>query len=100
MTKQPKAKQRAMRGLLQPAQAILDTMRTGVTQTDTDGMILYANPAVAEMYGYEIGELVGCNLSLFHTSEQCWQPTTSIDRNVYSGGSERRSIDAGRRPLR
>ena len=62
MTKQPKAKQPAillqpvMRGLLQPAQAMLDTMQMGVTQTDADGTILYANPAVAEMHGY--GDLV------------------------------------------
>ena len=54
-----------MRGLLQPAQAILDTMQVGVTQTDADGTILYANPAVAEMHGYGVEDLVGRNLSLF-----------------------------------
>ena len=76
MTKQPKTKQPAIllqpvvRDLLQPAQAMLDTMQMGVTQTDADGTILYANPAVAEMHGYGIDDLVGNNLSLFGTSDE------------------------------
>ena len=77
-----------MRGLLQPAQAILDTMQIGVTQTDADGTILYANPAVAEMYGYEVGELVGCNLSLFDASGEGAEPTASWSEDSTSWASE------------
>jgi diguanylate cyclase (GGDEF)-like protein/PAS domain S-box-containing protein len=88
MTNQPKAKQRAMRGLLQPAQAILDTMQTGVTQSDADGTILYANPAVAEMYGYGVGELVGCNLSLFDASGEGEAPTAGWSEGATSWASE------------
>jgi PAS domain S-box-containing protein len=58
----------AATGLSQQAQAMLDTMQLGVTQAKPDGEILYANPAVAEMHGYEVDELVGKDLSLFEAS--------------------------------
>ena len=58
----------AATGLSQQAQAMLDTMQRGVTQAKPDGEILYANPAVAEMHGYEVDELVGKDLSLFEAS--------------------------------
>ena len=69
MTKKPIANARASRSLPQPAQAMLDTMQLGVTQANADGVILYANPAVAEMHGYAVDELVGSNVSLFPASE-------------------------------
>ena len=47
---------------------MLDTMQLGVIQANSDGEILYANPAVAEMHGYGVDELVGGNLSLFEAS--------------------------------
>ena len=48
---------------------MLDTMQLGVTQASADGEILYANPAVWEMHGYTVAELVGSNLSLFPASQ-------------------------------
>ena len=94
MTKHPKAKQPAillqpvMRGLLQPAQAMLDTMQMGVTQTDADGTILYANPAVAEMHGYGIDDLVGGNLSLFSASDEGEATTARWSEQLTSWSSE------------
>ena len=69
MTKKPIANAGAAQSLPRPAQAMLDTMRIGVTQANADGEILYANPAVAEMHGYAVEELVGGNVSLFPASE-------------------------------
>ena len=69
MTKKPIANARASQSLPQPAQAVLDTMQLGVTQANAEGEIIYANPAVAEMHGYSIDELVGSNVSLFPASE-------------------------------
>ena len=69
MTAKPIAKEGATKRLPQPAQAMLDTMQLGVTQASADGEILYANPAVAEMHGYTVAELVGSNLSLFPASQ-------------------------------
>ena len=68
MTKNPNTKTRVTQSLPQRAQAILDTMPLGVTQANADGEILYANPAVAEMHGYGIDELVGSNLSIFEAT--------------------------------
>ena len=68
MTKRPNDKAQATQSLPRPAQAMLDTMQLGVIQANSDGEILYANPAVAEMHGYGVDELVGNNLSLFEAS--------------------------------
>ena len=68
MTKKPNAKTRVTQNLPRRAQAILDTMPLGVTQATAHGEILYANPAVAEMHGYGVDELVGSNLSIFEAT--------------------------------
>lgn len=36
----------------------VETMQLGVTTTDTEGMILYTNPAEASMHGYSVEELL------------------------------------------
>ncbi len=88
MTEQLKAK-RSMRGLLEPAQAILDTMQIGVTQADADGTILYANPAVAEMHGYGIDDLVGRNLRFLDASGANQEMTAQWSEELTSWASER-----------
>lgn len=65
MTKKPSPETEASPNLPKPARTILDTMQLGVTHATEDGEILYANPAVAEMHGYGVDELVGSNLSVF-----------------------------------
>ena len=70
MTKKPNAKAQATQSLPRRAQAILDTMQLGVTHANPDGEILYANPAVAQMHGYGVDELVGSNLSIFGASRE------------------------------
>lgn len=42
----------------------------GVAVTDLDGNLRYVNPAFAEIHGYTPEELIGKNLSIFHTAEQ------------------------------
>jgi PAS domain S-box-containing protein len=37
---------------------VLESMTEGVTLSDDDGFILYTNPALDEMFGYERGELI------------------------------------------
>ena len=36
----------------------VETMQLGVTTTDTQGMVLYTNPAEASMHGYSVEELL------------------------------------------
>ena len=43
----------------------VETTQLGITLTDTDGKILYANPAQARMYGCRPGELIGQPASIF-----------------------------------
>ena len=68
---------------------MLDTMQLGVTQASADGEILYANPAVAEMHGYTVAELVGSNVSLFPASEGDEPTIDSWSNEQTSQASER-----------
>ena len=45
------------------------TMQLGVTVTDLDGTIVYANPADAVMHGYEPDELVGLDVRVLAPNE-------------------------------
>ena len=89
MTVEPNANERATGSLSELAQGMLDNMQIGVIQTDADGEILYANPAVAAMHGYVVAELVGGNLSLFEESVEVEPSTDSWPRGSTSWASER-----------
>jgi len=43
----------------------VETLRLGVTITDTNGKIIYTNPSDAEMHGYKVQELIGKNVKIF-----------------------------------
>ena len=43
----------------------VETMQLGVTVTDTNGRILYTNPADARMHGYSVEELIGQDVRVF-----------------------------------
>ena len=47
------------------AKKAFETMRLGVTLTDTDRRIIYTNPADAAMHGYEVSELLGKDVRMF-----------------------------------
>jgi diguanylate cyclase (GGDEF)-like protein/PAS domain S-box-containing protein len=51
-------------GLRQLYQAVL-TMQIGVTISDRDGTIVFANPAVAAMHGYALEEVIGADARIF-----------------------------------
>jgi len=48
----------------------VETMQVGVTITDTEGRILYTNPAEARMHGYTVDELRGRHARLFAPPER------------------------------
>jgi diguanylate cyclase (GGDEF)-like protein/PAS domain S-box-containing protein len=48
----------------------VETMQIGVTITDTEGRILYTNPAEARMHGYTVDELRGRHARLFAPPER------------------------------
>lgn len=56
----------------------VETVQIGVTITDTEGRILYTNPAEARMHGYTVEDLIGKNVRTFAAPDQL-QPM-SYDR--------------------
>src|SRR5262245_25025860 len=44
-------------------QTLLDSMNEGVSLSNEEGTIIYANPAADRLFGYEPGELIGKNVS-------------------------------------
>lgn len=51
----------------------VETMQLGVTITDTQGKILYTNPAEAKMHGYTVEELLGKEVRILAPQER-WDP--------------------------
>ncbi len=47
----------------------IETIPIGVTISDSDGRIIFANKAEAEIHGYELGELIGQDVSIFVAPE-------------------------------
>ena len=50
--------------LLRNLRKAIDTVEVGVTITDTNGKIIYTNPADARMHGYAVEELIGKHASI------------------------------------
>jgi len=46
-------------------QKAVETTQLGVTVTDTDGKIVYVNPAEAEMHGWTVDDLIGKDVRIF-----------------------------------
>ena len=55
---------------LRRLQKAVETTQLGVTVTDLDGVIIYVNPAEAEMHGWEVDELVGHDARIFAADRQ------------------------------
>ena len=89
-------RQRTEEQLLQLQMAV-ETMQFGVTITDLDGMILYTNPAEAEMYGYRREELLGKSIHSLSPPEsrkplslkqiKAWKGLTREDEGLRKDGS-------------
>lgn len=66
------AKRHTEKTLARLAKAV-DTIKLGVTITDTKGRIVYTNPAEAQMHGYEVHELIGKDARIF-APHALWDP--------------------------
>ena len=49
---------------------VADEAGYGVAMSDLEGRLTYVNEPFARMHGYEVGELIGRHLSVFHSKEQ------------------------------
>lgn len=70
-------KRRRAERTLRILEKAVETMSLGVTVTDLDGRILYANPADARMHGWDVDDLLGKNASLYSAAGQ--PPTENSD---------------------
>lgn len=48
------------------SRTLLDNMAEGVTLARDDGVIVFANRAEEEMFGYSVGELVGVHFGILN----------------------------------
>lgn len=55
---------------LRKFKTVADRAGYGVAMSDLQGNLIYSNKPFAQMHGYEISELIGRNLSIFHSEEQ------------------------------
>lgn len=67
------------------AQAVLDSAGEGIFFTDPDGVILYANPAMAHQSGYSSDELQGKNLELWQVEEDAVGAYREMWTAIYTG---------------
>ncbi len=67
-------------------QSVMEQIGDGIALADLAGNILYANPAWAKMHGYELDEIIGKSLSIFHTREQLEQDVVPFNEKVMATG--------------
>lgn len=58
----------------------------GLAIADLAGVIQFANPAWAKMHGYTVEEIVGRNLSMFHTEEQLREEVEPVNEQAATTG--------------
>lgn len=55
---------------LEMLKVAVDSLPIGITFSDVEGLIVYSNPAEAQMHGYEVCELIGKEARKFSTSDR------------------------------
>ena len=72
-----------LRKLAQQLRAVVDTAADGVLLFDAAGAILMLNPACERMFGYALGEMMGCNIESLMPSPWSaahdWPPTDRLE---------------------
>ncbi len=80
-------------GLLgQLAPALLESLAEGVLVTGPDGAIVYTNPALEQMFGYEPGELLGREVEVL--VPESLADTHARRRQAYVADPRRRALNA------
>ncbi|SCY63597.1 response regulator [Desulfoluna spongiiphila] len=73
--------------------AAMEQSVDGIAVADLAGVVEFVNPSWAKMHGYRAEELVGVNLSSFHTRDQVEGPLRDFLRKVTRYGSCEGEID-------
>ncbi len=64
----------------------LESSREGVCLTDMSGVITYVNPMMTVLTGYQPGELLGKDLSIFYPEDFSGEEVRAIARATLAGG--------------
>ena len=64
---------------------MLDALDVGVIVTDTDGVVVYANPAAEKMYGHPLSALLGANVKELLVAETDRPQADDIMQQVVGG---------------
>lgn len=83
----------AMRMLERAVEQSID----GIAVADLDGNMQFINEAWARMHGYEVFELLGYDLNIFHTPEQMKEQVLPLVETVREIGSHEAEIEHRRR---
>lgn len=83
----------AMRMLERAVEQSID----GIAVADLEGNMQFINEAWARMHGYEVFELLGYDLNIFHTSEQMTSQVLPLVEKVRAKGSHEAEIEHRRR---
>jgi PAS domain S-box-containing protein len=79
-------RKRAEEALLSLERSI-DQSIGGIARADMNGKIVFANKAWARMHGYEVNEIIGKPLSIFHTQKQMESEVNPFNQNVLEYGA-------------
>jgi PAS domain S-box-containing protein len=71
--------------LIQLQSTALDSAATGVFITDNKGMIIWANPAVSEITGYALEEIIGKTPEMFSSDQQAKDDSKKVS-DLFSKG--------------
>lgn len=76
---------------------ITDQANYGAAIALPDGTLIYCNEIMAEMHGWEIPELIGKNLSVFHNEKQMVRVMAELEKMEKFGGFEIAEVDHTRK---
>jgi PAS domain S-box-containing protein len=83
--------------MLQLLRLAMEQTLDGVAVADLNGLVQFSNPAWARMHGYEIEELIGQPLTLFHTAEQVKTEVEPFNEQVMMQGGHQGEMGHVRR---
>ncbi len=89
-------RKRAEEALLSLERSI-DQSIGGIARADMNGMVVFANKAWARMHDYEVSEIIGKPLSIFHTQEQMTSEVNPFNKNVIEYGASAAEIGHARK---
>ncbi len=71
---------------------VVEQSLDGMAIADLDGYVQFVNPAWARMHGYEVQELLGQPLSVFHTEEQLRHDLEPLNARVMTDGAQQGEV--------